>query len=68
MYEGNLKRFLAYAIGKIFLVVIGILIALQINNWNQSRKIERLRSAYVKNLTIDLNRDYAIIEELNELN
>lgn len=68
MYVGNLKRYLAYAIGKFFLVVIGILIALQINNWNQSRKIERLRSAYVKNVTIDLNRDYAIIEELNELN
>ena len=36
--EGNLKRYLLYAIGEIFLVVIGILIALQINNWNEWRK------------------------------
>ena len=36
--EGNLKRYLIYAIGEILLVVIGILIALQINNWNEVRK------------------------------
>ncbi|TYA56024.1 hypothetical protein FVF61_07000 [Formosa maritima] len=31
-------RYLKYAIGEIVLVVIGILIALQINNWNENRK------------------------------
>ncbi len=36
--EGNLKRYLIYAIGEILLVVIGILIALQINTWNEWRK------------------------------
>jgi hypothetical protein len=36
--EGNLKRYLIYAFGEILLVVIGILIALQINNWNEGRK------------------------------
>lgn len=35
--EGNLKRYLIYAIGEIILVVIGILIAVQLNNWNQDR-------------------------------
>ena len=33
--EGRLSRYLIYAIGEILLVVIGILIALQINNWNE---------------------------------
>jgi hypothetical protein len=32
--EGSLRKYLVYAIGEITLVVIGILIALQINNWN----------------------------------
>ncbi len=35
--QGNLKRYLLYAFGEILLVVIGILIALQINEWNQNR-------------------------------
>ena len=33
--EGNTTNYLKYAIGEIVLVVLGILIALQINNWNQ---------------------------------
>lgn len=36
--EGNLKRYLIYAVGEILLVVLGILIALQINNLNEKRK------------------------------
>ncbi len=36
--EGNVKRYMFYAFGEIALVVIGILIALQINNWNEERK------------------------------
>ena len=35
--ENKFGRYLIYAIGEIFLVVIGILIALQINNWNNKR-------------------------------
>ena len=38
--ENNFSKYLLYAIGEIFLVVIGIMIALQINNWNNG-KIER---------------------------
>ena len=36
--EGKTTKYLKYAIGEIVLVVIGILIALQINNWNEQRK------------------------------
>ena len=35
--EGSLKRYILYAIGEIILLVIGILIAMQLNNWNQNR-------------------------------
>ena len=38
--EGRVKKYLLYAIGEIMLVVIGILIALQINNWNDNRIIK----------------------------
>ena len=31
-------KYLRYAVGEIVLVVIGILIALQVNNWNEYRK------------------------------
>lgn len=33
--ENNNKKYLKYAIGEIVLVVFGILIALQLNNWNE---------------------------------
>tara|TARA_R100001143_G_scaffold12460_1_gene13679 strand:- start:11093 stop:11806 length:714 start_codon:yes stop_codon:yes gene_type:complete len=36
--EDNIRKYLLYSIGEIFLVVIGILIALQVNNWNEWRK------------------------------
>ena len=38
MIENKVNRYLLYAFGEILLVVIGILIALQVNNWNEERK------------------------------
>ncbi|MDT0558290.1 DUF6090 family protein [Ichthyenterobacterium sp. W332] len=38
--QNNMGKYFKYAIGEILLVVIGILIALQINNWNENRKLE----------------------------
>ena len=38
MTKGDTSKYFRYAIGEILLVVIGILIALQINNWNEARK------------------------------
>ncbi len=47
--EGKTTQYLKYALGEIGLVVIGILIALQINNWNQANKDnEALREYLVK--------------------
>ncbi len=40
--EGKSANYLKYAIGEIILVVVGILIALQINNWNEERKLKKV--------------------------
>ena len=47
-YDNNISKYSRYAIGEIFLVVIGILIALQINNWNEFRK-DRIQEQEVLN-------------------
>ncbi len=38
LQEGNFQKYLIYALGEILLVMIGILLALQINNWSEDRK------------------------------
>lgn len=45
--KGKTSKYLKYAIGEILLVVIGILIALQINNWNESAKENRVLNEYL---------------------
>ncbi|MBT8272644.1 MAG: hypothetical protein KJO77_02485, partial [Bacteroidia bacterium] len=45
--ESKFSKYLIYAIGEIFLVVIGILIALQINNWNQAGKDDKILKEYL---------------------
>ncbi|MDG5492002.1 DUF6090 family protein [Psychroserpens sp. SPM9] len=50
-------RYLKYAIGEIVLVVIGILIALQINNWNENRLNNKALKAYLTSFTQDLNSE-----------
>jgi hypothetical protein len=52
-------KYLKYAIGEIILVVIGILLALQINNWNEQRKLaneeQKLLNALEKEVTSNIN-------------
>ena len=47
-------KYIKYAIGEIILVVIGILIALQINNWNENRKNTFKETQFLKNFYADL--------------
>ena len=50
-------KYFKYAIGEIILVVIGILIALQINNWNESNKKNKLKTSYITSLIDDYTKD-----------
>mgnify|MGYP001549829904 CR=1 FL=1 len=54
-------KYMRYAIGEIVLVVIGILIALQINTWNEERKGREIGTALLKNLTSDLIRNQELL-------
>jgi len=55
--QDNIRKYLLYAIGEILLVVIGILIALQVNNWNEERKLNLLEVSYYESLLQDLQTD-----------
>jgi len=46
-----------YAIGEIVLVVIGILIALSVNIWNETKNINTKIKAYKEQLKVELNSD-----------
>ena len=66
MEQNKVRTYFFYAIGEILLVVIGILIALQVNNWNEqrsriAREVELLESFEVE-LTNSLNRLDEILE------
>lgn len=70
--ENNPMKYARYAIGEIVLVVIGILIALQINTWNEERKTRVIETKTLKeiraNLEMDLvemNSDIAVMDSIN---
>ncbi|MBT8287568.1 MAG: hypothetical protein HKN00_11210 [Flavobacteriaceae bacterium] len=57
METGNTSKYFKYAIGEILLVVIGILIALQINNWNQKRISSNREAVILKSLNSELKNN-----------
>jgi len=61
---GNLKRYLIYAVGEIMLIMIGIILALQINNWNNERMAQNNEKILFKNITEDLWSDYQTAQTL----
>jgi hypothetical protein len=66
MEAGKTTKYLKYAIGEIILVVIGILIALQINNWSNKRAARKLEKRYLSELILDLQTDSIVISQAKE--
>lgn len=62
--SSNNFSYLKYAIGEIFLVAVGILIALQVNNLNQSRIEEKAMNDYFQKIIVNIQED---IKESNRL-
>lgn len=60
--ENRFNKYLIYAFGEIILVVIGILIALQINNWNEENTKQKKLNSYLIALKNELNENTKQLE------
>jgi uncharacterized membrane protein YidH (DUF202 family) len=54
MEKNKIGKYLKYAIGEIILVVIGILIALSINNWNENKKNINQSKKHLETISLNL--------------
>jgi hypothetical protein len=61
--KNKIGNYFKYAIGEIFLVVIGILIAISINSWNEDRRLDNLEKEYYCRLLEDAQQD---LEQINQ--
>jgi hypothetical protein len=59
-------KYFKYAIGEILLVMIGILLALQVNNWNTEKQNRHVERNYLKNLKADLEVDLNNLDSLSK--
>jgi len=65
--ENKFSKYLIYAIGEIVLVVIGILIALSINNWNQDRLEHKETKVLLGNLSLDIEENIKNLKDQQNL-
>ena len=66
--DGNLRRYLLYAIGEILLVMIGISLAFQVNNWNDNRIKKNTEISYYENIRDQILDDKTLIYSQMEFN
>ncbi len=66
LIENKFSKYLIYAIGEILLVVIGILIALSINNWNEQNKIEKEERILITGLIQNIDKDIKMLTSLKK--
>lgn len=64
--ESNFKKYLAYGAGEIVLVVIGILIALQISNWNQTSQERSALTSYLTSTSENIRSDLQKLDVLKD--
>ena len=64
--ENKTGKYLKYAIGEIVLVVIGILIALQINNWNEQSKVKKSAEIQLSQLYQNISNHIILLKTLNK--
>lgn len=57
LVENNFSKYVLYAIGEVFLVMIGILLAFQVNQWNEKRKEQKLEVDLLSEVRESLKED-----------
>ena len=62
------RSYLLYALGEIVLVMIGILLALEVNNWNEDRKERKIEAETLKDLRVEFEENLADAERVLEGN
>ena len=65
--QNKFSKYILYALGEILLVMIGILLALSVNNWNENRKEKELEQNYYCLLLDDIKQDKQQVETLKLL-
>ena len=60
--EGKLLRYLGYAVGEVILIIVGILFALKINDWNEDRKAQVEFDEYIVQLKVDVKNAIQAVE------
>ena len=66
--KNNSFRYFKYAFGEVILVCIGVLIALQVNNWNEKRKLQEAEHLLLNDLLYEITTNLEFIEEAMEYN
>ena len=66
--ENKTGKYFKYALGEIILVVIGILIALQINNWNERKKESVREQAFLKEINLDFKSNKTQLDSIISYN
>lgn len=64
--KGRFRKYALYALGEILLIVIGILIALQINRWNENRNSDKAQHLLYENLLADFSNRLIELETLQK--
>lgn len=65
--ENKTSKYFKYAIGEIILVVIGILIALQVNNWNEDRKIKKWEQKFLLEVKNELQNNLEQLQKVYDV-
>lgn len=66
MSNGKVFKYVGYALGEIILIVVGILVALQIDNWNEARNLRQLEIQALESIAASLEESTENLEENRE--